>query len=317
MVSLGSNTVSVIDGATCNAAVTSGCAHTPPAITVGGGPNGVTVDQATDTVYVANDGPGDDNSGHTVSVINGATCNGQVTSGCGQTPTTVQVGTAPEVPAVDQGTDTVYVPNANPGGASSVSVIDGKTCNATVRTGCGQIPPEIPVGASPLAAAVDQGTDTVYVPTGPEGPATNLGSVYVINGSTCNAAVTAGCGQSAPTVTVGSVPIGVVVDPVTHSVFVLNGEDSTVSVIDGAICNAARTAGCSQRPPELATGFFPGYLAASCSSCIISDTIDAVQEEDSIWPEEDLTHRGLRGLNWSAFSNQQRGSKRSFPTPYW
>jgi YVTN family beta-propeller protein len=270
-VSLGTNTVSVIDGATCNATITSGCANIPPTVTVGNGPDGVAVDQATDTVYVANV------NDNTVSVIDGATCNATVTTGCGQTPATVAVGVQPGVPGVDQATDTVYVPDSNNGGLGTVSVIDGRTCNATVRTGCDQSPPAIPVGFSPLAAAVDQATDTVYVPTGPVGPATNLGSVYVINGSTCNAAVTSGCGQSAPTVTVGSNPIGVVVDPVTHSVFVLNDEDSTVSVIDGAICNAVFTSGCDQRPPQVATGFFPGYLDVD----LATDTVYVSNQDEN------------------------------------
>jgi YVTN family beta-propeller protein len=254
MVNVNDNTVSVIDGKTCNATVISGCGNIPPTITVGSGPDGLAVDQATDTVYVANV------NDNTVSVIDGATCNATVTTGCSQTPATIAVGVQPGVPAVDQATDTVYVPDSDNGGLGMVSMIDGKTCNATIRTGCSQRPPAIPVGFSPFAAAVDQATDTVYVPTGPVGPATNLGSVYVINGSTCNAAATSGCGQAAPTVAVGSNPIGVVIDPVTHSVFVLNDEDSTVSVIDGAICNATFTPGCDQRPPDLATGFFPGYL---------------------------------------------------------
>ena len=47
------------------------------------------VDPATDTIYV---GSFDDN---TVSVINGATCNGTDTSGCGQVPATVTVGSVP------------------------------------------------------------------------------------------------------------------------------------------------------------------------------------------------------------------------------
>jgi YVTN family beta-propeller protein len=251
---VGSDIVSVIDGKTCNATAPTGCGSTPPTVTVGSGPDGVAVDEATDSVYVANV------NDNTVSVIDGATCNATVTTGCGQTPATVAVGVQPGVPAVDQATDTVYVPDSNNGGPGTVSVIDGRTCNAAVRTGCAQHPPAIPVGFSPFAAAVDQATDTVYVPTGPEGSATNLGSVYVINGSTCNAIVTTGCGQSAPTVAVGSIPVGVVVDPITQSVFVLNQEDSTVSVIDGAICNAVFTSGCDQRPPDLATGYFPGYL---------------------------------------------------------
>jgi YVTN family beta-propeller protein len=248
----GSDTVSVIDGKTCNATVTSGCKNIPPTITVGSGPDGVAVDQATDTVYVANV------NDNTVSVIDGKTYNATVTTGCGQTPSTVAVGVQPAVPAVDQATGTVYVPDSNPGGPASVSVIDGNTCNATVTSGCGQTPPAIPVGfnTTPFAAAVDAATNTVY--TTAFGP--SLGSVYVINGSTCDASVTSGCGQTPPTVTVGSDPIAVAVDPLTRSVFVLNEEDSTVSVIDGAACNAVRTAGCAQRPPDVATGFNPGYL---------------------------------------------------------
>ena len=249
---VGSDTVSVIDGETCNATNHSGCGNTPPTVTVGNGPDGVAVDQRTDTVYVANV------NDNTVSVIDGATCNATVLTGCGNAPPSVAVGVQPGVPAVNQATDTIYVPNSNPGAPGSVSVIDGKTCNANVTTGCGQTPPTVSVGfnTTPFAAAVDQATDTVYeVADGP-----SLGSVYVINGATCNASVTSGCTQAPPTVTVGSLPVGVVVDPVTQSVFVLNQEDSTVSVIDGVTCNAVRTAGCAQRPPVVATGFFPAYL---------------------------------------------------------
>ena len=255
---VGSNTVSVIDGATCNAHNHSGCHRTPPTITVGNNPDGVAVDEATHTVYVANVGD------NTVSVINEATCNARVTWGCGQIPPTVSVGVQPAVPAVDEATDTVYVPNSNPGGPGSVSVIDGATCNASVMTGCGNTPPTVALGANtfPVAAAVDQATDTVYETVyGPStGTTTTLGFVDVIDGATCNASVTSGCGQAPTTVKVGSDPIGVVVDPVSESVFVLNEEDSTVSVIDGAICNAVHSAGCSQHPPDVATGFNPGYL---------------------------------------------------------
>ena len=121
-------------------------------------PDGVAIDAATHTVYVANVGD------NTVSVINGATCNARVTWGCGQVPPTVAVGVQPAVPSVDEATDTVYVPNSNPGGPGSVPVIDGATCNASVTTGCGNTPPSVAVGANtfPVAAAVDQATDTVY-----------------------------------------------------------------------------------------------------------------------------------------------------------
>jgi YVTN family beta-propeller protein len=266
---LGSDTVSVINGATCNATVTTGCSQIPATLTVGEGPDGIAVDQATDTVYVANDGPGGNNSGDTVSVVNGATCNGQVTSGCGQTPAAVTVGFAPAVPAVDEATNTVYVPNSNFGGAGSVSVIDGATCDAVNQSGCASTPPTVSLGfnTAPASVAVDQATNTVYVTSDlPNNTGTTLGLVDVIDGAACDATVTFGCGQAPRTVTVGSIPIAVTVDPVTQSVFVVDQEDSAVSVIDGAICNAVNTAGCAQRPPEVGTGFDPGYLGIDAAT---------------------------------------------------
>ncbi len=264
VVGLGANnptgdTVSVIDGATCNATVTSGCGQTPPTVTVGSGPDGVAVDQATDTIYVANA------NSNTVSVINGALCNGQVTSGCSQAPATVQVGGGPGVPAVDQATDTIYVPNS---GSNTLSVIDGATCNALDTAGCNQSPSTLNVGPNAFAAAVDDATGTVYVTVAPGAgtAATTLGYLDVINGSTCNATVNSGCEQVPATIAVGSIPVGVVVDRFTGEVYVLNQEDGTVSIVDGATCNALDTAGCAQSAPELATGFEPGYLDIDVST---------------------------------------------------
>jgi YVTN family beta-propeller protein len=246
----GTDTVAMIDGKTCNADVTSGCAQPAKLITVGNGPNGVAVDEQTDTVYVSNAG------GDTISVIDGATCNANVTSGCDQKPPTVTVGVAPGVPAVNEATKTVYVPIAPPTGNGTIAVIDAATCNATDAAGCSQAPRTIPIGPNSFNVAVDQATDTVYALS----PGTSLGAVDVFNGATCDATVSSGCNQTPASVTVGSGPNDIVVDSVTGNVFVPNQEDSTVSVIDGRICNALHTAGCSQHPPVVATGFSPGYL---------------------------------------------------------
>ena len=56
---------------------------------------GLAVDQATDTIYVTSQ------NSDTVSVIDGATCNSQVTSGCTQTPPQVPVGGTPVAVSVD------------------------------------------------------------------------------------------------------------------------------------------------------------------------------------------------------------------------
>ncbi len=115
---------------------------------------------------------------------------------------------------MDPATHTVYVTNNLDG---TVSVIDGSTRTVTAT---------VPVGKNPEAAAVDPGTHTVYVTsTRAADPAGNIehGTVSVIDASTRT--VTA-------TVPVGYHPDRVAVDPGTHTVYVTNTLDSTVSVIE-------------------------------------------------------------------------------------
>ena len=86
-----------------------------------------------------------------------------MTSGCGQTPPTVAVGGFPSLLAVDRVTHTIYVANTDD---STVSVIDGNTCNGTDASGCGQTPPTVAVGSGPEGVAVNQATETIYVGNG-------------------------------------------------------------------------------------------------------------------------------------------------------
>ena len=115
---------------------------------------GVAVDGATKTVYVANLGAG------TVSVVNSATCNAAQKSGCTKPAATIDVDGEPGGIALDEATDTLYVANLQ---GSTVSVIDGATCNATDQKGCSRPPATVTVGKGPYALAVDEATDTVYV----------------------------------------------------------------------------------------------------------------------------------------------------------
>jgi hypothetical protein len=54
---------------------------------------GMPTTQRAEPVYAVNNG--DSDNGHTVSVINGTTCNARVTSGCGQAWPTVTTGANP------------------------------------------------------------------------------------------------------------------------------------------------------------------------------------------------------------------------------
>ena len=242
----GENTVSVINGATCNRTNTSGCGQDPPTVTVGGGASLLAVDPATDTIYV---GSFDDG---TISVIDGATCNGGNSSGCAQVPPTVTVGSFPDGVAVDQATHTVYVANGND---TTVSVIDGSRCNGTDSSGCGQTPPTVDVGGNPVELAVDQATDTVYVPIFFNDA---LGFVAMIDTATCNGGHSSGCSQPPLTAPAGSGPTHVTLNPTTHTVYVMNELDSSVSALNATTCNATVTSGCAETPPAMAMGFNGG-----------------------------------------------------------
>jgi DNA-binding beta-propeller fold protein YncE len=250
---IGGNTVPAIDTHACNAQHPGGCSATPPAITVGNSPDGLAIDTSTNTVYVSNFGD------NTISVINGATCDATNHSGCGQVPPTTDSGSGPSVPALDEATHTLYVPNANDG---TVSVINTAACNATRQSGCDQKWPTIGVGPNPFSIAVDPGTDTVYVTSAPLGEGAPVGSVYVINGATCNSGITGGC-QVRAKVTVGSVPIGVAVVSATKTVYVVNEEDSSVSIFSAATCNARYVAGCREPVHTLSVGRNGGYLVVN------------------------------------------------------
>jgi YVTN family beta-propeller protein len=255
--------VSVFDDRTCNATSTSGCQNARTLQVPGGNAAAIAVNPATDTVYVATSpasGPS------TVSVFNGATCNATDGSGCGQAPHSVTVGFSATALAVNAATDTIYVANFadqnnTPFAGNTVSVIDGTTCNATTTTGCGNAPQTITLGpafTTPAAVAIDQTTDTIYVADLQNGE--ESGTVSVINGAACNAATSAGCGLTPPTVTVGFGPAGIAFDPASRTVVVTNIEDTSISVINAATCNATVTISCHRPQPKFPAGRAPNAV---------------------------------------------------------
>jgi DNA-binding beta-propeller fold protein YncE len=202
------NQVAVVNAATCNATDTSGCGQTPAVVKVGQGTFVLAVSAATDTVY------GPNASSDTVAVINGASCNGTGHSGCGHLAATAKVGSGPFGVAVNDRTHTVYVTN-NAGGDSpgTVSVINSATCNGTMTAGCSGPFRTMTTGRSPLLAAVDARTGTVYISDFASA------AVTILDGSRCNASVTSGCGKAGHEQPVGSQPIGLAVNPRTHTVY--------------------------------------------------------------------------------------------------
>lgn len=154
----GHDIVDVFNGATCNATTTTGCGQKPGQLKLGKSGGGLgnsslylAVDPKTNTPYATNV-VWSAQDGHTVYVLNGATCDAVDHAGCEQNPATITVGDDPRPPAVDPGTDTIYVPNHAEGDyAATVSVINGATCNRRDHSGCHHRSPVISVGFGAIA----------------------------------------------------------------------------------------------------------------------------------------------------------------------
>jgi DNA-binding beta-propeller fold protein YncE len=244
--------VDVIDAAKCNANARSGCPVVARAL-VGSGPLAAAVDERTDTVYVANGNDG------TVSVLNGALCNATVTRGCDKPLATVKVGGFPVAEAINPDTGTLYV--ASPEG--DVFVVDAAGCSAVTTRGCSRPVRKVKDNQGPQALDVDTATDTVYAANAGSG---NGDTVSVIDGATCDATNGSGCGRAPRTVTVGSGAWWVTVDQANDTVYVANNNDGTVSVVNGARCNARIASGCDSTSPTVTTGANPQFVAYDASS---------------------------------------------------
>jgi DNA-binding beta-propeller fold protein YncE len=228
------DTVSVINGATCNGTTGGGCGRAPHTITVGSGPFWLTVDQSTNTVYVAN------NFDNTVSVINGATCNGPVTKGCQSHPPAVVTGGGVSFLGVDESRHTLFVLNQFD---DTMSAIDTRTCNGHDQSGCPHrarnawLPWNAPVGENPGAFAIVPGTGTAYLMTPGSGAFLAADSI-----TRCSALTTVGCRREAAGVAVnGAFPE---VDPATDTIYAGNSRKPGIQVLNGATCNASDHSGC-------------------------------------------------------------------------
>ena len=158
----------VMNGATCDAANTTGCNQSPVLMPLGlssttaTGPGtlpwGLTIDPTTDTVYVSLFS----NGGYAaaVAVVNGATCNGSISTGCNQVAPQVPVGFNAVGIALDPFTHNVYTANFFD---ASVSIVRGAICNGLVSFGCSQAAAKLPAAHLPESIVTDPAVGTLYV----------------------------------------------------------------------------------------------------------------------------------------------------------
>jgi hypothetical protein len=109
------------------------------------------IDNSTHTLYAS------DPTNGTVSVIDTATCNAGVTSGCKKPYSVITIGPSAGSPVVDSGTATLYVPYGKL--LNEVAVVDIATCNAEEPSGCSLRRGTVGEGTHELA--IDYATGTL------------------------------------------------------------------------------------------------------------------------------------------------------------
>ena len=271
----GGDTVSVIDGRRCQARDVSRCKGPWPTVKVGNLPSSITVDQATDTVYVTI------LPSNKVAVFNGATCNSQVTWGCHQPPAHVRVGSGPFGIVADDANHTVYVSNGgltSPG--DTVSMINTLTCHGSHLGGCAlQKPPTVDVGLNPSGVDVAPATHTVYVGFA---NGSSVGGVDAFDARTCNARVLSGCSRIGK-LTVPHAPYvpAVRVDTANNTIYAADFTNS-IAVFDGRTCDANDLGGCATQKPGTVTVAPPEFFEVTLSLVVDAPlhTVFVVNQKD-------------------------------------
>ena len=230
------NALSMIDEASCNTAVTSGCSHPRSVSTGGQDPIGVVADSSTGTLYVVNGGS------NNLAVLNVNRCNAADQSGCSVHPTMIDVPGGPEFLALNSSTRTLYVADTTSG---TVSVLDTTSCNAKLTSGCAHALGNVPVGGGAFPIAVDQQTNTIYV-------GTNQG-VAVIDGRHCDGTDMNGCSKQPAIIPLSIGPAGIALDDARHTLYA-SGESGVVAVINTTSCRGSNTKECAAGHRTLQVG---------------------------------------------------------------
>ncbi len=223
----GVGSVAIIDGATLQITIV----NTPGSYD----PYAITVNPVTNKIYVANlcgsDPTCQPSSTGSISIINGSTWIGAVTSG---------IGIQPWVVAVNSVTNQIYVvnncgsdPTCTGESPGTVTDIDGTTLQPTLITLQDYFPD---------ALAINALTNQIWV-------VNSCGTDPTCNSPGTVTDIDANHGNAQQDVAVGNLPVAVAIDAVTNQIFVSNNFDNTVSQIDG-----------TQSPPIVAYTI-PGFLA--------------------------------------------------------
>jgi YVTN family beta-propeller protein len=281
--------ISVIDTSTCNASTTVGCGNAAQ-VQVQNTPIAAVFDPQTKTVYVENQGSS------SISVVNGATCNAMNHSGCNQKPRILATGIDPAAFGYNPTTQTLYVSSQD---TDFAWVLDGSKCNAMRSDGCTKTAPISTAGAASSGLDLNPNTKTLYV--------TNefANTVSVIDSALCNQRQPSGCNQTWKTVNVGFSPFSAASNKTTNTIYVSNFGDGTLSVINGATCNANADTSCSQSQPTTVVGSGPVTLIVDEAT----NTIYVTNQNDGTVSVVDGTHcqgSDVTGCNpgqgWPAFT---------------
>jgi YVTN family beta-propeller protein len=186
----GENGVAVIKGATCNASTQTNCAFTGIGTGSDSEPEGVAVDPATKTVYIVAEGFDE------LEVMSESSLKIVADVGAGDDPDGV---------AVDVTTNEIYWTAT---GQDEVGFLPGKTCDASVTSGCSASHKGFDVGSDPTNVAVDAALSRLYVAN------TDGDSVSVLNAKTGAAVATVPVDPTADT------PVGLAISPLGTSLLV-------------------------------------------------------------------------------------------------
>ncbi len=218
-------------------------------VKVGKSPVALAINEKTNRIYVAN------NAGGSVSVIDGT--NDAVVA-------TVNVGPLPYVLAANPVTNKIFVSNTF---SNAITLIDGaNNTTSTIKAG------------SADSIVIDTKRDRAYL-IGWEGTSLTVldskpaivgkvpmggmhlwgmavdesaGKLFVTRAGKAELAVVDEASGSVTNIATGATPCAVAVNPATNSIYVVNHEDNTVTVIDGAQGKVLATVKVGEKPQGIA-----------------------------------------------------------------